>query len=149
MRKHLRKNILSLYFTIYQTLSYIYQTLKNRESTNMLLYVYDIKRIVGCSCYIIDRRVEQRGNRAQELEKRAGVEEGARRPDLFMNAEIPRGSLGVPKHQRDCVPSRRYSITGLSECPHPCSTLLNCRTLSYAVLDPDSPIHATGHRHAN
>lgn len=53
---------------------------------------------------------EQRGNRRNEEE-----EEGARRPDLFMNAEIPRGSLGVPKHQRDCVPSRRYSITGLSE----------------------------------
>lgn len=103
-------------------------------STNILLN--GIKRVVDYSCNFIDRRVERRGNRAQELEKRMEEEEGARRPDLFMNAEIPRGSLGVPKHQRDCVPSRRYSITGLSEYPHPCSTLLNCRTLSYAVLGP-------------
>ena len=28
-------------------------------------------------------------------------------PDLLMSVEIPRGSLGVPKHQRDCVPTAK------------------------------------------
>lgn len=45
-----------------------------------------------------------------KLEKREGsgireTEEpaAARKSDLLMSVEIPRGSLGVPKHQRDCV----------------------------------------------
>jgi len=96
------------------------------------------------SARCIDRQIG-RINREQELERREERREGGRRPDLFMNAEIPRGSLGVPKHQRDCVPSRRYSITGLSEYPHPFLHPPFCWTLCYTIL----AIHATGHRHAN
>lgn len=92
------------------------------------------------------------GRTGQELGKQVEKEGEPRRPDLFMNAEIPRGSLGVPKHQRDCVPSRRYSITELSEYPHPYSTLLP-KLPDVVVLHCSrarlAHIEATGHRHAN
>lgn len=99
----------------------------------------------------IDRRAARRENSEQESEIRGGAGVKGRRrrsaPDLFMNAEIPRGSPGVPKHQRDCVPSRRYSITGLSEYPHPrvplCS--LNCRTSSASTVRPSMFARARAH----
>lgn len=45
-------------------------------------------------------------NGTERVERRSRRDRGAatRKPDLLMSVEIPRGSLGVPKHQRDCVP---------------------------------------------
>ena len=57
-------------------------------------------------------RLGEIGETRGELDKRereregggGGEEAAARKLDLLMSVEIPRGSLGVPKHQRDCVP---------------------------------------------
>jgi len=93
----------------------------------------------------LHRSADRQNKQGARIRDTRGKGEEGRRPDLFMNAEIPRGSLGVPKHQRDCVPSRRYSITGLSEYPHPFLHPPSRWTLCYTIL----AIHATGHRHAN
>lgn len=46
-------------------------------------------------------------------------------PDLLMSVEIPRGSLGVPKHQRDCVPPAKvfhYRVPSFQfPPPQPCA----------------------------
>lgn len=48
-------------------------------------------------------------------------------PDLLMSVEIPRGSLGVPKHQRDCVPPAKvfhYRVPSF-QFPPPRSTTVH------------------------
>lgn len=48
-------------------------------------------------------------------------------PDLLMSVEIPRGSLGVPKHQRDCVPTAKvfhYRVPSF-QFPPPRSTTVH------------------------
>lgn len=79
-------------------------------------------------------------------------EEEARMPDLFMNAEIPDGSLRVPKHQRDCVSPAKVFHYRVEWVPlslfHP-PELPSSTSPSYVVLGRAPRIHATGYRHAN
>lgn len=79
-------------------------------------------------------------------------EEEARMSDLFMNAEIPDGSLGVPKHQRDCVSPAKVFHYRVEWVPlslfHP-PELPSSTSPSYVVLGRVSRIHATRYRHAN
>lgn len=80
-------------------------------------------------------------------------EEEARMPDLFMSAEIPDGSLGVPKHQRDCVSPAKVFHYRAEWVPlslfHP-PELPSSTSPSYLVLGQARRIHATGYyRRAN